>query len=115
MTYAKREGERSSIFVLTPFKFVASFRVDHGTRPSLWGNVKWVPVIVRTENAEAWLHRFGLAVPVAAVVLVLLRRSNRQRRTIARLLSCATLAELAALFILRDPVRARIGGVLPSS
>ena len=75
--------------------------------------MKWVPVILRTENAEAWLHRFGLAVPVAAVVLVLLRRSNRQRRTIARLLSCATLAEFAALFILRDPVRARIGGVLP--
>jgi hypothetical protein len=28
-------------------------------------------------------------------------------------LSCATLAGLAALFILRDPVKARIGGVLP--
>jgi hypothetical protein len=114
VTYAKREGARSSIFVLTPFQFDwATVSASRRHEVELWGNAKWLPTIFRPENAQAWLHRFALVVPVAAVLLVPLRRSNRDRRTIARLLSSGTLVGLAALFVLREPVHARIGGVLP--
>jgi hypothetical protein len=100
--------------VLTPFQFDwATVPASRRHEVELWGNAKWLPTIFRPENAQAWLHRFALVVPVAAVLLVPLRRSNRDRRTIARLLSSGTLVGLAALFVLREPVHARIGGVLP--
>src|SRR5262249_14646172 len=97
VTYAKREGARSSIFRMSRFDLdwsVPLFAPDPTQREvSLWADERlvWFPGFLRENNAAAWLHWLGVVVPGLIVLLVPFRPGNRNRTTLARALSCAIL------------------------
>ena len=116
-TYAAREGERTKLFRPAEFNIDWSLPLVDVDRSAgnrdIWETVTWFPGFSREENASAWLYWLAVVMPIAAALIVPLRRVNRERATMARVVSYAALGELTALLILRDPVKARIGGVMP--
>jgi hypothetical protein len=116
-TYARKEGERSGIFRMSRFdvNWTAPFvRVNPSDgKTDLWSDVYWLEGFDQADNAAAWLHWLAVLLPGVTVLVVALNVRNRERRALARLFSYAVLAELVALFILRNPVSARIGAVVP--
>ena len=118
-TYARREGARTSLFRMSRFD-VGSSTASSDAKASdgesgLWneGSGSGFQRINGEANAAAWLHWIAVALPPFAAMLLPLSARNRERATLARLLCYSALAEFAALFILRDPVIARIGAVVP--
>jgi hypothetical protein len=116
-TYAEQEGARGRIFHPRVFEigWNAPF-IAINTAPGkdlAWKDISLLPGYVTKRNAGAWLYCLAIGLPLIALLLVALRKENCERPTIARVVCFTTLAELVALFILRDPVTARIGGVMP--
>jgi hypothetical protein len=116
-TYAEREGGRSSLFRMSKFD-VDWFAPLVDVNPSdgktdLWKDVHWFEGFNRVDNAAAWLHWLAVSVPLIVVALLPLRTRYRERAALARLLCYGALAELVAIFILRNPVTARVGAVIP--
>jgi hypothetical protein len=66
-------------------------------------NIAW-----STSGAAALLYYVFLGVPIIATIVVFVRSVDRVER--ARVLSAAAVALPVAIFILRDPIVARIGG-----
>jgi hypothetical protein len=116
-TYARVEGDRTVVFRPTTFDVDWSLPLV-GVAPSqgesdIWQKASWFPGFAREANAAAWLYWLGVGMPLAVALIVPLSRANRERSPLARIAGYVVLAEIAAQFILRDPVLARIGGVMP--
>lgn len=75
-------------------------------------NILILPGIINKENAAVWLYWVAMLTPVFSALWLTTRPAHRNRGDIARLLSFAVVAEMSALFILREPVTARLGGVM---
>jgi hypothetical protein len=104
-TYAVREGGNGHIFEFPPFA------LDwHAPVVSAAG---WLPGIATRQNAGAWLYLVAISLPLLAVLFHLRTRHPRNRAEIARLTAYVTLGELLTLFILRNPVIARVGALVP--
>jgi hypothetical protein len=116
-TYAQVEGERTVIFQSVPFDIDWTLPLvginPSGDQIDIWQNMTWFPGFVREKNAAAWFYWLGVCLPFVVAFLMPLRRTNRDRATMARTFSYVVLGEIAAQFILRDPVGARIGGIMP--
>jgi hypothetical protein len=98
VTYARREGARTRVFQVTPL------RLDSATSV---GAQLGDPVVAAT-----LLSYTGLAVPVATLLTI--PRLPRERTAArAQRLSAAVLVAVTTLVIVRDPVLARVGAVMP--
>lgn len=105
ITYGRRETART---VLSPQRFTMEPAGDAGS-PSVGGLAR----VFTTRNANVLLAYFVRALPLVCAVwiLVIVRRGGASRQTIAALASLVTFCVCLNLFILRDPVDARIGGM----
>src|SRR5262249_18237808 len=103
--YAIREGGNGHIFELPPFSI--DWHAPLGAANS------WLPGLATRQNAVAWLYWVAVGSPVLVLLFHWRLRRQRDRSETARLIAYATLAELLALFILRNPITARIGALVP--
>jgi hypothetical protein len=117
VTYARSEGSRGGIFRPAGFDIDSTaplFARDERSRGnSIANRIGWLPGYLTPVNAGAWLYLMAAGLPVVAVLLAVRGTRNHTPEAIARIVSYATLAELAALFVLRYPIASRIGGVFP--
>lgn len=115
-TYATREGARTKLFQPVDFEidwarpFVQVTASDGDL--SLWRDVDWLPGFSTGKNAIAWLYAVAVGLPLVAALILPWGLATRGRPDVAKLLCYATAAELVALFILRDPLTARMGGAM---
>ena len=113
-TYARREGLRSSIFTPSTFSLgkpeAANLNDDGSSFPVT--AERWLERVASDKNAAAWLYYVAVGIPFVALLLPW-RPTAGSPLTAAMVLSYSALAELVALFVLRDPISARLGGVMP--
>jgi hypothetical protein len=111
-TYARREGLRSKIFTPSTFSLSAPEPADDDRSSVPVAAERWLGRVASDENAAAWLYYVALGVPIVALLLAW-RRAAGSPLNAAMVLSYSVLTELVALFVLRDPITARIGAVMP--
>ena len=116
--YAVTEGARTGLMRPPSFLFESGplFRwLPHDEAVGHLFDILVLPGIVREENAAVWLYWVAVLTPLFAALWLTTRPAHRNRSDIARLLSFAVVAEMSARFILRDPLTARLGGVMALS
>jgi hypothetical protein len=105
ITYGRRETART---VLSPQRLAVEPSADAGSPPA-----GALARVFTTRNANVLLAYFVRVLPLVGAVwiLVIVRSGGTSRQAIAALASLVTFCVCLNLFILRDPVGARIGGM----
>ena len=104
-TYATREGGNGHLFE------PPAFAIDWHA-PLVSANA-WLPGVATRQNAGAWLYVVATILPLLVLSFQVRSRHQRDRAGLAQLVAYVTLAELLAMFILRNPVTARVGALVP--
>ena len=120
-TYARREGQRTGIATLPH----GAFSGLHLTRLPPQPEDSWrrrlrrrIPLVGTASvswsaaGASAVVYYLFVALSIGAAVVVLRAPPVEARREQARVLSAVAMTMLAVVFILREPVIARLGGVI---
>jgi hypothetical protein len=98
LSYARREGARSELFALSRLTIEPGGRLADAVTPVNGAVVlSWI----------AWL------LPLVTVAAVMVSRHAIDRAARARAIAAAALVASIALFVMRDPVVARVGAVMP--
>ena len=113
-TWSYSVADPSSVRRLTVDPFVEHTRyIDHGT-PTLLARARLLPGLRDAHNGSAFLYYFLTWLPVAAAVIIVFQRrsiGDDAQMEPARIAALLTLCLALNIFILRDPLGARIGGM----